>query len=483
MLDAATLMQLIEGGETSRVELKIAAPRPAEVAQRLCGMANGQGGYFILGVEDKTLELAGVKNAGENIDTVLVGSRLCKPPVALEGSEPQTFVIKGRQIVVATVPPNNGTLYQAGGVFWIRRGSHTVPMEAGEIEQHLYNQGITSWEMRPVLQASLEEDLNLEAVRELLATRPAASRLGGRLDNLEQILLNLNCAVRVNSSRLPAVTAPAASGDTLRPTNAGILLFGHFPQRWVVQSEVTCVLYSDNLGTRRYSDRRVISGPIRELIEGAEAFFSRHMPVAAHIEGFRRIDEPQYPPEVLREAIVNAIVHRDYSITGESVRIFYYPDRVEIRNPGLLLPGLTIEDLAEGRARSKLRNPVIASVLRDMPGGYMERMGSGVRFMLDRMRELSYPAPVFRETGEFILTLSKKPESTASSLGSTETTTVELRYKQLLEYLHQHGSITNKEYRHLTGISETTALRDLEAMVERGSIRPVGKGRARRYLL
>lgn len=124
----------------------------------------------------------------------------------------------------------------------------------------------------------------------------------------------MNCAVRVNPPRFPA-TLPQTE-VTLRPTQAGMLLFDNFSQRWVVQSEVTCALYSDNLGIRRYSDRRVITGTICELLEGAEAFFVRHIPVAARIEGFHRIDEPEYPLEVLREAIVNAIVHRDYSIRG-----------------------------------------------------------------------------------------------------------------------------------------------------------------------
>lgn len=480
MLNAVALVDLITGGESTSVELKIAAPRPAEVAQRLCGMANGQGGYFILGVEDKTHELIGVKNVGDTIDTVLQGVRLCKPPISLESNELETFVVKGKQIVVATVKPNNGTLYQAGGVFWIRRGSHTIPMEASEVTQHIYSQGVSSWELRPVYEATLK-DLNLDSVREMLANRPASSRTGGRLDNLEEILINLNCAVRINPANLPPTVNQRE--DMLRPTNAGILLFGNFPQRWVNQSEVTCVLYGDNLGTRRYIDRRVITGTIRELIEGAEAFFARHISVAARIEGFRRIDEPEYPSEVLREAIVNAIVHRDYSIAGEAVRIFYYPDRIEIRNPGLLLPGLTIEDLYQGRSRSRLRNPIIASVLRDLPGGYMERMGSGVRFMLDRMRDLGYPHPDFREMGEFILTFHRREETLSTPGLPIETNILETRYKQLLEYLHQHGTITNKQYRTLTGISETTALRDLETLLERGAIRAIGKGRSRHYIL
>lgn len=324
MLDSSTLIKLIEGGESSKVEFKIAAPRQTEVAQRLCGMANAQGGYLIVGVEDKSYTLAGVKNIGETIDIILQGARLCKPPVVLENGEPQTFIIKGKNIIVAIIPPNNGTLYQAGGVCWVRRGSHTVPMEIAEIEQHLYSQGKVSWETQPVYEATIE-DLDLEAVKQLIATRPLDSRRTGRLDNLEEVLLNLNCAVRVESPGSAKTKTSSLATTTLRPTNAGLLLFGKFPQRWITQSEVTCVLYSENLGLRRYSDRRVITGTLPELIEGVEAFFARHVPITAHLRGFRRVDEPEYPMEVLREAIVNAIVHRDYSITGESVRIFIIP--------------------------------------------------------------------------------------------------------------------------------------------------------------
>jgi predicted HTH transcriptional regulator len=86
------------------------------------------------------------------------------------------------------------------------------------------------------------------------------------------------------------------------------------------------------------------------------------------MEGFKRIDIPEYSLEVLREALINAIVHRDCSKRGESVRVFCYPDRVEIHSPGLLLPGITVEQMERGDVQSKLRNPVLAGLLKDIPG-------------------------------------------------------------------------------------------------------------------
>ena len=106
--------------------------------------------------------------------------------------------------------------------------------------------------------------------------------------------------------------------------------------------------------------------------------------------------------------MINAVVHRDYSKRGESVRVFCYPDRVEIHSPGVLLPGITVEQMERGEVQSKLRNPTLANLLKEIPG-YMERLGSGIRFMLDETKRMRLPAPQFRETGEFIVTFRKAP--------------------------------------------------------------------------
>lgn len=493
-MDTNALLELIKDEENARLEFKIAPPRPSEVAQRLCGFANAGGGYLVFGVEDKTLERVGVKNVGEAVDTILQATRLCKPTLLLEPAEPQVFAIEGKNLIVATIPPNRGVLYQASGVCWIRKGSLTVPLEVSEIEHFLYSRGLTSWERRPVIEATIE-DLDREAIQEYVAARPERTRLNRRLDNLEELLLSLNWAVRSEQK-----------GEPLRPTNAGMLLFGNYPQHFIIQSEVVCVLYSENLGARRYTDRRIISGSVRELIDGTENFLRQYIPVAARMEGFHRIDEPDYPLEVLREAVVNAVVHRDYSLEGESVRVFYYPDRIEVRNPGVLLPGLSVEDLEQGQAFSKLRNPILAGTLRDLPGGYMERMGSGVKFMLEEMERLGHPRPTFKEKGEFVVTFYKKEATLATTtttsnvrlergelaatlnpvaLANTSSSTalIEARLEKAMRYLHENGKITNREYRILTGVSEATGLRDFETLLERRVIKVVGKGRARHYTL
>lgn len=235
------------------------------------------------------------------------------------------------------------------------------------------------------------------------------------------------------------------------------------------------------------------------MIDGAESFLSRYIAIGAKVEGFKRIDIPEYSLEALREAVINAVVHRDYSKRGESVRVFYYPDRVEIHSPGLLLPGITVEQMERGEVQSKLRNPTLANLLKDIPG-YMERLGSGIRFMLDETKRMGLPAPQFREVGEFVVTFQKAPAlmppppQNAETLWGEEDAQPEIvsqdqsaqrerRLTKAMEHVQKYGFITNSIYRQLTGVSDRTAHRDLETLIERGRLKGTGQRAARRYVL
>ncbi len=489
MLTDAALRRAIADGETSTVELKKAVPRPGELAERMCGMANAQGGLIIIGVEDSSLEVVGVPDARMALtrDMVLRAARQIDPPLPLDPAEPEVYVLDGKRVVVATIPPSRGPVYQASGVFWIRRGTHTVPLSASEMLELANDRGLQDWGLQPVRDATMK-DIDPERVDAYVRQRSARSRGLRRFDNLQQLLVGLKCARIVNRKAVP--------------TNAGLLFFGYDPQQHLIQSEVVCVLYRDTSGVGGYADRKIITGTIQELIDETEAFLAQHVPVEGRIEGWKRIDLPDYPLEALREAVVNAVIHRDYTRRGESIRVFYYADRIEVHSPGLLLPGVTVEQMRRGEVTSKLRNPILAGLLRDIPG-YMERVGSGIRLMLEETKQMGLPPPQFREMSEFVVTFSKAPVAapTRSTTSGGETLwdaearqqesatheslllKQEQRMQQAMQYVRGHGAITNTVYRELTGVSEATARRDLEALVERGALRGTGKTRGRQYRL
>jgi ATP-dependent DNA helicase RecG len=514
LINPDDLRQLIAGGENDTVEFKLNPPRLSELADRLCGFANStHGGKLIIGVEDKTWEIKGLASPSQAVDDLLKAARMCNPPLHYAEGSPETIDLDGQKVVLAVVPPNDGLLYQSSGVFWLRIGTHTIPMQAVQVSEYLHRQGLLSWETWPNERATMQDldqrkiDSYLEYISKVVG-RPSRAR------SSEDLLILQECAVRVRDE--------TTGQEILRPTNAGLLLFGQAPRYFYPQAEIVCTFYQDDSGVRRYDDRRIISGTLTEQIEQAMTFLRLYTPVAARIEGFSRVEEPSIPLEVLREALVNAIVHRDYSLKGEAIRVFYYSDRVEIHNPGLLMPGLTMEDLKAGRTRSKPRNPVMASILRDMPGSYMERVGTGIPFMLNVMHHYGLPTPEFNQHGEFVVTLwnnlqrksnlnpvpvrpaagsnfqSEQPvkERTAppenSGVAPFPTSVPEMpavavpeereqRLRLALEHVRQHGFITNKKYQQLTGVSENTATRDLEILVAQGSLVKTGKGPSRRY--
>jgi ATP-dependent DNA helicase RecG len=350
------------------------------------------------------------------------------------------------------------------------------------------DRGLQDWELLPVRGTTLE-DIDIEKVEAYLQLRSMRSRQAGRFEDMERVLLGMKCAVRTGS------------GEVV-PTNAGLLFFGREPQMSIIQSDAACVLYRDAVGASRYVDRKFVTGTIQELIDGTEAFLNRYIAVGARIEGWKRIDLPEYSSEVLREAVVNAVVHRDYSKRGESIRVFYYADRVEVGSPGLLLPGVTVEQMEKGVVQSKLRNPVLVNLLRDVPG-YMERLGSGIKFMLDETKRLGLPAPEFREVGEFVVTFRRSPALAPPQPEPQYRETLwdedeqlrkvtpvenlpaeqESRLVKAVQYVNENGFITNSIYRELTRVSDRTASRDLETLVERGRLKSVGRKGARRYVL
>lgn len=216
-------------------------------------------------------------------------------------------------------------------------------------------------------------------------------------------------------------------------------------------------------------------GALPDVIDKVSSFLRQYIRVGATIRGFRRDDEPEYPYEALREAVVNAIIHRDYARSGETVRVFIYTARIEVRSPGALPLGVTLDDLIALRVTSVPRNPVLAGFLRDIPG-YMERIGSGIRFMIHEMAGRGLPAPEFAEHYDVVVTFRNGRQPVDPALLSE-------RQIRALEIVRVTGSISTSEYCAATGVSPSTGLRDLTELVERDLLVARGKRRAKRFYL
>ena len=221
-------------------------------------------------------------------------------------------------------------------------------------------------------------------------------------------------------------------------------------------------------------------------IANAERFIYRNTRTGHRVIGFEGIDYPEYPKEAVREALVNAVIHRDYSSTGQSIRVFIFDDRIEVHSPGGLLPDITIEQIRQLKSRSVLRNRIIVEVFRDL-GGFIEKLGTGIRRMTAAMEQRGLTKPQFEElSGEFVLTLFGPGEMFMQEVqeeipdwmkGLNE------RQIKVMGIIAKQEKITNKEYREQFAVSDSTALNDLNDLVKNGLLITIGSRRGRFYKL
>jgi ATP-dependent DNA helicase RecG len=276
------------------------------------------------------------------------------------------------------------------------------------------------------------------------------------------------------------VTLGPADEATL--TSAGLLLFGRHPQRFLRSAEIICVRYA-GATMRDEFVRQDISGALPEQIRQAEAFVVSNMRRGMKINGLARVETTEYPLAVVREAIVNAVAHRDYGVRGEGIRLLMYQDRLELYSPGRLPGHVTLANLKEERYS---RNEAIVAVLSDL--GYIERLGYGIDRMIATMHEAGLPAPIFAETtAGFKVTLYSAGETLVSPRPEEQRWSHQYlneRQERALAYVQSHERITNSEFQELApDVSAETIRRDLADLVEKSILIRIGSKKATYYIL
>lgn len=263
-----------------------------------------------------------------------------------------------------------------------------------------------------------------------------------------------------------------------QPTGAAVLLFGREPHRFLPAAEVRCMHFHGVEVARPVPLYRVIKGNLFEQVDRATDFVLSvvNRSVGTRDQSTRAPVAYEIPPPVVREAVVNAVAHRDYASSG-AVQVAVFSDRVEVWNPGELLPPLTPAGLRAPHS-SLSRNPRICEAL--FLARYIEKFGTGTLMMIRESRAHSLPEPAFdQRPGEFIASLGRDwltPQVLARFR-------LNERQRQSLDYVRAHGSITSAAHQHLTSATRKTATRDLADLVGQGVLARSGDRRAARYRL
>lgn len=271
----------------------------------------------------------------------------------------------------------------------------------------------------------------------------------------------------------------------LKPTNTAILFFCDCPQEFISQSSIKVARYRGD--TRiEFIDSQELAGPFYEILDDVERFFKRNTRLASKIVEFKRVDIPEYPFEAIREAVVNAMAHRDYLRIGSNIQVDIFDDRVEITSPGGLLPGLDIKNL-EGVHET--RNKEICKIFHETKD--MERYGTGVTKMKNGMEEHGLKPPIFSQPGDFFRVSFYGPGERILDLVSNIPEERQIDLKELglherqieaLQLMVNEGQIfTNRKYRELLKVTNKTAATDLNTLVKKDMARVKGKGRSTVY--
>ena len=366
---------LIQQGEGTTLEFKESLS--SSFAREVVALANTVGGKILLGVSDSG-GVIGIKDTNSLRARIQDIARNCDPTV-------KVLVEPVDGVLVVHVRESDAKPVQCSEGFFWRQGAVTQKMSRDEIRDFFRTEGMIRFDLSPCSRFSYPEDFDHEKFDAWLA-------LSGITGNppVEDVLVNIEVAER--------------AGNKLLFRNAGVLFFARNVRRFFPEAYITCLLAR---GTDKVHilDRKDFDGGTVADVEDAMRFIERNTRTAYRIEGLRRQNIPEYPMEAVREAITNAVMHRDWFFDGANVFVEVYTDRIQVISPGSLPKGLTLADLGQMSIR---RNPLIADLLHRID--FIEKAGTGIRRIRDGAKAVDCPEPEFGADHFVTVTFRPNPE-------------------------------------------------------------------------
>lgn len=449
------------------------------IAENLVAFANTEGGVIVVG-----LEAEGAASLVERVDIDRLlrhADDLYNPPVVVEHWEEIVREPSGRSLRSALeggnglggasqapayairVPRSTELHALADGRVLIRSGKVNRPLGGQEIQRLASAKNTGDFETEAVPGASID-DFSREMIDEYLEKRAERTK-------------------RPHSGEVNRMLAEIGAITTDgKPTVCGLLLFSEYPQRWLPQSGVVFAKFVGKTprgesGLAGYSRREELIGPVPRLIEATWNMVWGEMAISAVVKGLEREETFEYPQFAVREALVNAICHRDYRLRGRRIEVRMFSDRLEVISPGGLPGFITVENIKDEHFS---RNPRLVGGL--FHWGYIEELGLGIDRMIEVMAQAGHSPPKFdARPYSFAVALHNERSQPEQPEWSRDTNH---RQARALQYMRDSGSITNREYRGLIpSVSAETLRLDLVDLVEKGILTRIGAKKGTYYVL
>jgi len=370
-MNRTDLSILLQEGEGSMLEYK--ETLSSSLSREIVAFANTAGGKILLGVRDDG-SVRGIEDTNDIRARIQDIARNCDPPVKI-------LINHIDNVTIITVRESTEKPVQCSDGFFWRQGAAAQKLTREEIRAFFQKVGATRFDLSITPKFKYPEDFDADKFRAWLSLSGISQK-----GNQEDILANIEAAER--------------SGRKLLFRNAGILFFAREPRKFFNQAYITCILFQGNTNVH-ILDRKDFAGGAVADIEESLRFIKRNTRLSYKIEGLQREEIPEYPMAPLREAITNAVMHRDWFIDGANVFVQIFSDRIEISSPGGLPPGMHKNDLGHKSVR---RNPIIADLYHRI--GFIEKAGTGIERMREGAREFGYPEPRFDTDGFFTVTFT-----------------------------------------------------------------------------
>lgn len=447
-----SIKQKIKMREGQKAEMKGRISEDA--GKSICAFANTNNGMILIGVsEDK--KIVGLGKDDEAKIANIASS--CDPPIRIKT---EVLSIEDKDILFVQVKKSD-KIHSFKGKVYVRVGSTNRALSVQEILELGQKLVKIKFDEQVCENAALS-DIDCNKVRWF---REAYKTITGKeiIAKNEKLLGNLEC---IKNRKI---------------INAGILLFGKKPEKFIPQNYITIVRYPGDEVSDRYLDMKDFYGNLFDLIDNANDYIKNNIQIASRLIPGKvaREEIPQYPLFAIRELIVNAVAHRDYFIDGSRIIIKIFKNRIEYSSPGGFPPGITSKNIVD---KQYSRNPVLVKVLNKIR--YIEALGEGIDRVYDSVKKhpLEPKLPAFRDVGNNVIATLYGADMEKLEL---ERLKEELSDKEIkiLEEIREKRKITSGYVQGLFNVSRDTANRYLNELIKKGVIVRKGIGKSTYYTL